>query len=432
MKIRSVFSLFACVALAASLVGCGSSDDSTETAQSAPGPAEVVRAQSAPGPAEVVRTVFDAILSGDHATFLKNTTDSFPRAKEEFKKATAEGKEFDVRFHVGKVRMDGDIARVSVSFRISDEVPREGESDVIVRKVNGVWKVDGFEMPDDSESPYRVADHGKDIVMAIVTANIDREASMRGPLWPGKGKWEDSNAYFARLMGDGGKVQITGVRFSDFAGGGIEPAADLEDFKQRGNIWTMLAGIGTCSDSRMPFIWTRNLRLTKEDLEDYVRDPYTERSLADRLDPSVKPFGDDVVVMITKNGLMYPLKASRLTTEMFFGGAVPEDVDALEIVEPRRAALGSSYGSAERVRATRTTISSIESAAQTWETRHFKKPDSLDRLLEPDGDREPLLPAKARTDAWGNEIQYRLNGRRMEIRSAGPDGRMNTSDDVTN
>ena len=323
MKLRSACSLFVCAALSMTLVGCGSSDDSATSAE------------AAPGPAEVVRTVFDAILSGDRATFLKNTTASFPRTEEEFKKATVEAKEFLVRFHVGKVRMDGDIAHVRVSYLLRvDGVPEEGENEAIVRKVNGVWKVDGFEMPDDSESPYRVADHGKDIVMAIVTANIDREASMRGPLWPGKGKWEDSNAYFARLMGDGGKVQITGVRFSDFAGGGVEPAADLEDFKQRGNIWTMLAGIGTCSDSRMPFIWTRNLRLTKEDLEDYVRDPYTERSLADRLDPSVKPFGDDVVVMITKNGHMYPLKASRLTTEMFFGGAVPEDVDALEIVEP--------------------------------------------------------------------------------------------------
>ena len=417
---RHSLSLLFCAALAATFVGCGSSDDSTETAQ------------SAPGPAEVVRTVFDAILSGDHATFLKNTTDSFPRAKEEFKKATAEGKEFDVRFHVGKVRMDGDIARVSVSFRISDEVPSEGESDVIVRKVNGVWKVDGVEMPEDSESPFRVADHGKDIVMAIVTANIDREASMRGPLWPGKGKWEDSNAYFARLMGDGGKVQITDIIFSMFAGGGVDPAVDMSEFKRKGNVWTMLAGIGTCSDSRMPFIWTRNLRLTKEDLEDYVRNPSADRSRAHRLDPSVEPFGDNCVVMITKGAAMYVIKASDLTTKMFFGGALPEDVDRLEIVEPRRTALGSSYGSAERVRATRTTISSIESAAQTWETRHFKKPDSLDRLLQPDGDREALLPAKAKTDAWGNEIQYRLNGRKVEIRSAGPDGQMFTRDDITN
>ena len=194
----------------------------------------------------------------------------------------------------------------------------------------------------------------------------------------------------------------------------------------------MLAGIGTCSDSRMPFIWTRNLRLTKEDLEDYVRDPYTERSLAHRLDPSVEPFGDNCVVMITKGAAMFTIKASDLTTKTFFGGALPEDVDQLEIVEPCRSALISSHESIERIGETVTTISWIESAALTWETRHFKKPDSIDRLFQPDGDREPLLPARAKTDAWGNEIQYRLNGRKVEIRSAGPDGRMYTSDDITN
>ena len=235
MKLRSACSLFVCAALAMTLAGCGSSDDSATSAE------------AAPGPAEVVRMVLDAIVSGDRATFLKNTTASFPMTKEEFKEATEEADEHDMRFHVGQVRMDGDIARVRVSVSISGRKgPKEGELEATVRKLNGVWKVD-----------------------------------------------------------DIGKVK-----------GSYDTTDDIMD-------------------------------------------------------------------------------------------------DA-------------------NTSATRTTISAIESAAQTWETRHFKKPDSLDRLLEPDGDREPLLPAKARTDAWGNEIQYRLNGRRMEIRSAGPDGRMNTSDDVTN
>ena len=82
--------------------------------------------------------------------------------------------------------------------------------------------------------------------------------------------------------------------------------------------------------------------------------------------------------------------------------------------------------------ATRTTISSIESAAKAWKIRHGNNPDSIDLLLQPDGDREALLPAKAKTDAWDNEIQYRFNGGLLDIRSAGPDGRMNTSDDITN
>ena len=277
----------------------------------------------------------------------------------------------------------------------------------------------------------KVALNGSMIVMSITDINYHRTAMMLDEVWPRKGKWENSNAYFARLMGDDGNANLTLVPISAFAGGVVDPAADMDALRRGGNVWTILAGIDTCNNSRMPFLWTSNLRLTQADLEDYVRDPYAERSLAHRLDPSVEPFGDDCVVMITKGAKTFTIRASDLTTKTFFGGALPEDVDLLEIVEPRASGTGAAR-TEELVSATRTTISSIESAASAWETRHFKKPDSLDRLLEPDGDREPLLPAKVRTDAWGNEIQFRLNGRRMEIRSAGPDGRMNTSDDVTN
>ena len=60
MKLRSACSLFVCAALAMTLAGCGSSDDSATSAE------------AAPGPAEVVRMVLDAIVSGDRAMFLKN------------------------------------------------------------------------------------------------------------------------------------------------------------------------------------------------------------------------------------------------------------------------------------------------------------------------------------------------------------------------
>ena len=284
----------------------------------------------------------------------------------------------------------------------------------------------------DAARSAQVANNGKQIVTAIHSANIDRVANMRGEVWPVSDRWDDSNEYFAYLMGDGRKAIISGIPFSAFAGRGVDPAADMDEFRQGGNVWTILAGIGTCNDSRMPFMWTSNLRLTQADLEDYVRDPYTERSLAHRLDPSAEPFGGYCVVMITKGAAMFTIKASDLTTKTFFGGALPEDVDRLEIVEPCRSALISSHESIERIGETVTTISWIETAAQTWEIRHFKKPDSLDLLLQPDGDREPLLPARAKTDAWGNDIQYRLNGRKVEIRSAGPDGQMFTRDDITN
>ena len=181
----------------------------------------------------------------------------------------------------------------------------------------------------------RVAENGKRIVGAIIAANIDRESNMRGPVWPRKGSWEDSNAYFARLMSNGGGAGLDGLSFDVFAGCGILPSDDAAGLAEGGNVWTMAAGIGDSPDSRTPFLWTRNLRLTQEDLDAYVRDPNTDRSLAHRLDASMLPFGDEAVVMITKGGAMYPLKASQLTTKWFFGCVSPENVNGLEIVEAR-------------------------------------------------------------------------------------------------
>ena len=173
-----------------------------------------------------------------------------------------------------------------------------------------------------------IANNGKEIVMAIGSANNDRVATMRGEVWPNKGKWQDSNAYFAKLMGAGGRGPVVErIHFRCFSDGGVTIATDAEELKRKGNVWTMLAGIGRCPDSRTPFLWTRNLRLTQADLEAYARNPDAERSLAARLDPST-----DCVVMITKGGAVFEIKAPKLTTKAFFGG-VELDPSAVEIVE---------------------------------------------------------------------------------------------------
>ena len=85
-----------------------------------------------------------------------------------------------------------------------------------------------------------------------------------------------------------------------------------------------------------------------------------------------------------------------------------------------------------QVSATRTSISAIEEAARVYEIRTGKFPDSIDALLQPMGERPALLAEKSRNDAWGTPFQVRRNGSFVEIRSAGPDAQMNTSDDITN
>ena len=189
----------------------------------------------------------------------------------------------------------------------------------------------------DSAQGTQVANNGKQIVTAITSANIDRAANMRGEVWPNKGKYQDSNAYFAKLMGDGGKAILTGLSFSTFAGGGVDPAADMTEFKTKGNVWTMLAGIGACSDSRTPFLWTRNGGgITENDFGDSQT---TEDDWSSKLTDGVKPFATSLVVMVSKGAAMFELKATDLSNKTFLGGTT-NAATAIEVVK----ACGSEAG----------------------------------------------------------------------------------------
>jgi len=84
-----------------------------------------------------------------------------------------------------------------------------------------------------------------------------------------------------------------------------------------------------------------------------------------------------------------------------------------------------------RITATRASIKTIESAAKIWEIRNGQYPESIDQMIK-----EGLLDNTAINDQFGNPFAYKkitLNGKpNIEIRSAGPDGQMNTQDDITN
>lgn len=97
-------------------------------------------------------------------------------------------------------------------------------------------------------------------------------------------------------------------------------------------------------------------------------------------------------------------------------------------------------------RATATEISTLETALQQYHLAMFQYPsgqDGLQSLIEqPSGDQNnrwtgPYIdPDNDLKDPWMNEYEYEIenqNGSQaVVIRSAGPDGAMNTEDDVTN
>ncbi len=76
-------------------------------------------------------------------------------------------------------------------------------------------------------------------------------------------------------------------------------------------------------------------------------------------------------------------------------------------------------------------IKEIERAATIYGMQHNGKlPDSMEDLTKETDDKPALL--HYRTDIWGTPYQFKRNGRKVTITSAGPDRKFNTEDDVTN
>ena len=91
-------------------------------------------------------------------------------------------------------------------------------------------------------------------------------------------------------------------------------------------------------------------------------------------------------------------------------------------------------GENAKIQAQRTSIDAIKTAVQAYEASTTSLPQSLDDLTkdQPDG-RPPLLEKNKLNDQWGKPVQYKKIGKyKYEIRSAGPDGNINTEDDITN
>ena len=177
----------------------------------------------------------------------------------------------------------------------------------------------------------RVANNGKQIVTAITSANIDREANSKGDIWPTVEKaWGSSNEYFARLLGaEGKKAELTGISTTMFAGGGVEAASDADTLKTTGCIWSMLAGISVCDDN-MPFIWTRNMKDIADG--DFNTSQDTEDDWSGKLDDGEKPFGSQQVVLARKGASFQVIKAKDLTSSTFLASSTNSNVKVVAAI----------------------------------------------------------------------------------------------------
>jgi prepilin-type N-terminal cleavage/methylation domain-containing protein len=166
--------------------------------------------------------------------------------------------------------------------------------------------------------------NGKQFVMAVISANIERDAAMNlPPVWPwmtgtqkgvaadgtkkecGPYASGDSNVYFADMIEF---KFLDDLDYSIFAGEGVKSAGkDRKLFETPGyNAWNVVSGLDHTMSGDTPFMWTCNLTIAKTDLE--AGSPTTEGTESPKvnwmvkLDKAKKPFGQKRVMLVTKGG----------------------------------------------------------------------------------------------------------------------------------
>ena len=106
-----------------------------------------------------------------------------------------------------------------------------------------------------------------------------------------------------------------------------------------------------------------------------------------------------------------------------------EDVHTIAELIRANEERSDEMASQARVETTGKAIEALDQAVLIYQIKVGRLPLSL-RDLTRDG--APLVRENMLNDAWGNAFEYKVDGKKYTIRSSGPDGQMNTEDDITN
>ncbi|MGI5870222.1 MAG: type II secretion system protein [Kiritimatiellia bacterium] len=181
----------------------------------------------------------------------------------------------------------------------------------------------------------RVGNNGKNIVLAIISVNTEREAMSLGSVWPTKtatfkdGRTPqdystgDSETYFGDLIDS---KTIDNLGWFVFAGAGVPAAVDLSQFLQGGyNVWNYVGALDESAGDDTPFLFSRNFNIETGDIKTFSTVDTIDNSnpFGEKLDAAIKPFGDALVVMIQKGGALQSIKKRYLVNpKQFFSSSV--------------------------------------------------------------------------------------------------------------
>ena len=87
----------------------------------------------------------------------------------------------------------------------------------------------------------------------------------------------------------------------------------------------------------------------------------------------------------------------------------------------------------QRYNSTRISIQEIEKALEIFTRQHKGKlPDTLHEMLHSEERAMNCFGPEVLLDSWGTPFDYQRDGTTFKLRSAGPDMKLNTADDITN
>ena len=204
----------------------------------------------------------------------------------------------------------------------------------------------------ESANSTKIANQGRNIAVGLMSEIMMREANNDGSIWPGDaytlydgdgnaakevaaGSYSTSSEYFDDLIRYGAIETITG--YGLFSGAGVPMPGEDETLSsdEDCNIWSCISVDAGSVSGDLPLLFTRNLKLTNDDLRRLLRPGETvssDESWASKLDPSEKPFGSSRVVIVTRGGAVMQVRARDLTARLFFGDAKFSHPEAVRVL----------------------------------------------------------------------------------------------------
>ena len=192
---------------------------------------------------------------------------------------------------------------------------------------------------------------GRNVWIAIVSANTERDLLGKPMLWPedleielGK-PFDSAEVYFSHLMSDGEsgtfeydpmKRVVPGLNPEMLTGPGLKKATG-SDFSSKANAWHVIS-TSENSPVDMPFLVSRNVKAseifysTETELAALNNDWRNATNNVLSANKKIKPFGDTLAVWVNRGGNVYDARKRYLTRVRVVPIAQPEGEPELRVL----------------------------------------------------------------------------------------------------